>query len=86
MSPGLGFLSHSPGAAEGKGALTSLFENLPGAGAVLSTVMEILPQSYICMEQSPRPVPSLGSQTPGIRTPGAAAEVKGFSGPTPDQI
>lgn len=75
-----------------------MFENLPGARAVLSAVMETLLQSYVCVEQSPRPVPGLGFQTPGIRTlrsscrgkdsrtPGTAAEVKGFSGPTPDQI
>ena len=31
VSPGLGLLSHSPGAGKGKGALTSLFENLPAA-------------------------------------------------------
>ena len=85
VSPGLGLLSHSPGAGEGKGALTSLFENLPAARAVLSTVMETLPWSYVCMEQSPRPVPGLGSQIPRITTlrPRSSCRVKGVLRPHP---
>ena len=85
VSPGLGLLSHSPGAGKGKGALTSLFENLPAARAVLSTVMETLPCSYVCMEQSPRPVPGLGSQTPRITTlrPRSSCRVKGVLRPHP---
>ena len=52
VSPGLGLLSCSPGAGEGKRALTSLFvkcpqhtlwENLPGAGAVPSNALEPCP-------------------------------------------
>ena len=81
VSPGLGLLSHSPDAGEGKGALTSLFENLPGARAVLSTVMETLPQSYVCVQQSPRPVPGLGFQTPGIRTLRSSCRDKGVLRP-----
>lgn len=85
VSPGLGLLSHSPGAGEGKGALTFLFENLPAARAVLSTVMETLPRSYVCMEQSPRPVPGPGSQTPGIVTlrPRSSCRGKGVLRPHP---